>query len=135
MDTAGHNEKYIRDAVKKAGLEQPSLDFTAGVMQKLTASEKATVYRPLIPVKGWLVMAAAVVIFTICAFYFGEELTLPVWLKPEKISGDLVAGFLDQLTLSRNMIYGILLTGAVILLQIPILKSRHYRTLWRNHYQ
>lgn len=134
MDTNTHHEKHIKEAITKAGLEQPSSDFATHVMQKIAASDKIIAYKPLISKKGWLAIASTAIIFIVCSFYFKDDIGLPGWLNFEKLSGYITVDISETVTLSKNMVYGILLTSAVILLQIPFLKSWHSRTLWNNNY-
>ncbi|MEQ3656887.1 MAG: hypothetical protein ABNH00_13550 [Dokdonia sp.] len=57
-------DKWSAKHIKEAGVEKPSSDFTAQVMQAVEkASEKPVlVYKPLISRIGWLCIA-----FTVCA--------------------------------------------------------------------
>ena len=133
METGKHHEKHIKDAVKKVGLAQPSPDFTARVMQKIEASEQVTAYKPLIPQKGWLVIAVTSLIVIIFSFYFADQMAFD-WFDLEKLSAYFTFDLSANISLSRNMVYGMLLTAAVILLQVPLLASRHSRRLWKNNY-
>ena len=124
-----NHEKQIKEAIKKVKLEQPSPDFINNVMQKIEASEKTMAYRPLIPRNGWLGIAAIMLIFILISFFFKDEMTLPEWTDLKKLSRYLTLDLSDKIKLSKNMIYGMLLASIMILLQIPVLKSWHSRTL------
>lgn len=133
MNTEKHSEKQLQKAVKNEGLIHPSPDFVRQVMQKIEASEKATAYTPLIPVKGWLAIAATAVLCVLFSFYFNAGFHFPEWLSLKKLSGYLVPDISINFTLSGNALYGILLTLAVVLLHIPVLIARHNKTLWHNN--
>ncbi|MEM9687287.1 MAG: hypothetical protein AAF934_10260 [Bacteroidota bacterium] len=126
------HEKHIGEALKEEGLAQPSTDFVTCVMQKIEASETRINYTPLIPQTGWLVIGGIALVFIIGSFYFKSQLVLPEWLYPKKLYDYFTIDLSYDITLSKNTMYGILATAAVILLQIPFLKSWHQRTLWRN---
>ena len=55
-------EHYVRTVIKETPLESPSHDFTAKVMANVlaTGKSKATIYRPLISKKGWLLVFAII---------------------------------------------------------------------------
>lgn len=134
MNIDKHNEEHIKEAIKKAGLEHPSPDFAINVMQKITASEVTVAYKPIISVTGWIAMAATVLALVVCAFYISDESSLFSWLDSEKLSGYFTTEISDKISLSKNMMYGLFIAAAVILLQIPLLKSWHQKTLLKNAY-
>ncbi len=133
MDIEQHNENYIKEAIKETQLEQPSPGFLHQVMQKIEASEKATTYTPLISRKGWIAAAAIALVFVICSFYLGNDTALLKQINIEKLSGYINLDISDKITLSTNTLYGLLFTSIIILLQIPILKSRHDKAMWGNN--
>lgn len=55
-------EHYVRKVIKETPLESPSHDFTSKVMANVMATDKrkATIYRPLISKKGWLLVFAII---------------------------------------------------------------------------
>jgi len=56
-------DDYTKNLLQKAGLETPSADFTARLMEKIQAAPASHVnYTPVISIKGWLLTA---VIFTV----------------------------------------------------------------------
>lgn len=133
MDIEQHNENYIKEAIKETKLEQPSSGFLHHVMQKIEASENVTAYTPLISRNGWIAAAAITLTFIICSFYLGNDIAFLEQFNIGKLSGYLTLDLSDKITLSTNTLYGLLFTSIIILLQIPILKSRHDKAMWGNN--
>ena len=65
-----HIDIFTRKIIKDAGLEKPSIDFTAMVMAKVETDKvplpsKPITYEAPISSKGWIAIAITLVIFTI----------------------------------------------------------------------
>ena len=56
-------EQYVHTVIKETPLESPSHDFTSKVMANVLAigKSKATVYKPLISKKGWLLIFGGII--------------------------------------------------------------------------
>ncbi len=116
-------DSYTENLIKEAGLQQPSTDFFANVMNAVEA-EKASqpiVYQSLISKQMWriLLVASVVVIGFLLLFPSSSEtiISLPN-LHLEKFSFHL-----PELHFSKITIYGLGFLG-LFLIQIPFLKRQ-----------
>ncbi len=121
-----HIEKLVDKTMMKSSLESPSLDFTNIVMAHVNAlgQSSVTTYKPLISKPMWFAIfavALAIVLYII----FGMNTTEAGWLSFIDLSvltnnkfSNAVSGF----TVSKTVMYGIVLFGIMLFIQVPILK-------------
>jgi hypothetical protein len=127
MDIDKQTEKQLRKALKNAPLEQPSAAFVHKVMQKIEASEDVLAYKPLISLKGWLAIAAALSIFVLVSFLYKNDTSFLDALNFEKW-----LAFSAKITISKNVGYSIVFIAVAVLLQIPVITSWHTKTMLKN---
>ena len=125
MEKQFREDQLTRRLMKDAGLERPSLNFSANVMKAIQAKQEVNVYKPLISSTGWIIFAGIFVLSVIGLYIttsgfpaipdFGLSLNMS-WNFP-------------TIQLSQTMIFAI--SGLLLfLLQIPFLKGlmeREYR--------
>ncbi|MBC9794733.1 hypothetical protein [Sinomicrobium weinanense] len=117
-----HREEQIRKAIKAGGGEKPSPDFVRDVMQQVAKEQELKeVYKPLISRTAWgviSVMVACVISLSLFA--------------PEK-SWTLDLSFLSFLKTSTSpfLWYCIGIISLLVLVQVPLLKIYHSRSISR----
>lgn len=123
-----HIEKLVDKTMKKASLESPSFNFTNTVMTQVKALENNTIttYKPLISKPMWftiLIITLAIVFYIV----FGMNTAEASWLNFIDLSiltdnkfSDAMSGF----KVSNTVMYGVVLFGIMLFIQVPILK--HY---------
>lgn len=116
---------FVEKVMKAGDLESPSADFTANIMRSIEAIEttESLVYRPLIPKK--ILFLFGVVFVGLLAYVISIA---------DFSNGGLFAkldftGFLSNvkfptynLSFSKTAVYGVVLLGAMILIQTSLLK-------------
>lgn len=121
-------EAFYKEIIQKAGLEEPSANFTASVIAKIQKDDqKAEIfsYRPLIPRYIWWVSAVLLGIFFGYTFLEPENLgfvNLPKW----NLDFFNMSGFIDVLNnfkLPDALVYGSLSLAIFISLQAYLLKT------------
>ena len=123
-----HIENLVTKAMKRSTLESTSLDFTNTVMSQVNAlgHSSVTTYKPLISKPMWFVIFAvglAIALYII----FGTSTTETGWLNSIDLSvliNNKFSHALTEFTVSKTVMYGIVLFGIMLFIQIPILK--HY---------
>lgn len=119
--------KGIKNLVKEAGLETPSVNFLKSVMEQveLSANEVSPVYKPLISKKVWFMVGVAIAVL-LCTIPFLSE-------SKESILSTIDFSFFNQIsfknpfsefTFHKTTEYGILFLALLFLIQITILKRR-----------
>ncbi|WP_430968717.1 hypothetical protein [Spongiimicrobium sp. 2-473A-2-J] len=121
-------DALLKKTVKEAGLEQPSMDFTATVLSKIseTAPTTARVYRPLISKGAWLLLLLAVLGVFAYSLLGNGDLSF-MGLSDVRWSEHLNFDFLEQWTqwkISNIFVYGTLGLTLFVCLQVVLLK-RH----------
>ncbi len=120
-------DQFTNTMVKSAGLEKPSLDFTAQIMEQVGALEasKAIVYEPLISKRAWFVIALAVCGTVGYVFFTGSEFAMldtaindyinqaTTWELPK-------LNF--QFDVSNVMVYSFLIMAGFVVIEIPLLR-------------
>lgn len=129
METKEDNllNTFTDKMVKSAGLEKPTLDFTAQIMQKVEALEqsKTIVYEPLISKRVWWGIAVAIVGVLGYVLFSGSESAVfsdslseitsqaPSWELPR----------LDfEFDVSNLMVYSFLILAGFVMIEIPLLR-------------
>ncbi|WP_074408726.1 MULTISPECIES: hypothetical protein [Aquimarina] len=119
--------KDIKNLVKEAGLETPSVNFLKNVMDQveLSAIEVSPTYKPLISKKVWFMVGVATAML-LCTIPFLSE-------SKESILGTIDFSFFNKIsfknpfsgfTFYKTTIYGVLFLALLFLIQITILKRR-----------
>lgn len=123
-----HIENLVDKTMKKVSLESPSFDFTNTVMAQVNAlgQSSVTTYKPLISKPMWFAIFAiglAIVLYII----FGMNTTEIGWLNSVDLSvltNNKFSNALSGFKVSKTVMYGIVLFGIMLFIQVPILK--HY---------
>ena len=123
-----HIEKLVDKTMKKTSLESPSFDFTNTVMAQVNALERSTVttYKPLISKPMWFVIFA-VGLMIVMYILFGMTSTESGWLNFIDLSvltDNRYSNALSGFKVSKTVLYGVILFGIMLFVQVPILK--HY---------
>ena len=119
-DTATHSW------IKEAGLEKPSANFSMEVLQKIEVRTHSQKVQPLLSLKSWVFIVAAILLSSVLLFMYPPELEL--WkdffaTKPTGWDFNMA-----QFEISESTVYAFIFLS-LFLLQIPILK----RTLGKNY--
>lgn len=132
-NTDKHIEKLVDKMMKETSLETPSLDFTDKVMNQVLAlsSSKATVYKPLISKKGWVLISLGFIAITSYIIFgfktepsdFMGSIDFSL-LSNNKITHTLSSLKVPSLSIPKTYGYALMLLGLMICIQIPFLK--HY---------
>src|SRR5690606_30657516 len=117
MEKQFREDQLTRRLMKDAGLERPSLNFSANVMKAIQAKQEVNVYKPLISSTGWIIFAGIFVLSVIGLYITTSGFpTIPELNMDFNISWNL-----PTIQLSQTMIFAI--SGLLLfLLQIPFLK-------------
>ncbi|MFV0571451.1 MAG: hypothetical protein ACK5M1_03340 [Xanthomarina gelatinilytica] len=120
-------EKLVEDVMKQSALESPSYNFTANVMQHITAGSKSTttVYKPLISKTGWIVLALCVLTVMIYMLLSGDSQNRG-WFHSvdfSMLSSIKMPILVSGLNVSHTTLYALLFLGIMVCVQIPILKN------------
>ncbi|GGK25207.1 hypothetical protein GCM10007962_19300 [Yeosuana aromativorans] len=132
-NTDKHIEKLVDKMMKETSLETPSFDFTNKVMDQVLAlsSSKATVYKPLISKKGWVLISLGIIAIT-CYIIFGVKTESSGFmdtidfsiLSNNKITDTLSNLKAPSVSIPKTFGYALMLLGLMVCIQIPFLK--HY---------
>jgi hypothetical protein len=109
-------------------LETPSLDFTENIMSQVEvfSASKITTQKPLISKLGWGLIAIAII--TIITYAIIGETTNEAsnsWFNTIDYSvlyNNSITQFLSGIVISKTVLYSIILFGAMLFIQIPLLK-------------
>ncbi|QFZ55027.1 hypothetical protein FEZ18_09590 [Oceanihabitans sp. IOP_32] len=122
-----HLDNFTKKIIQKASLEHPSIHFTSEIMSQVTTlhSNQATVYKPLISKKLWVLMALG---FILLCFYFvlGAEKQEESWFRAldfSVLSKNKFANVFSDFTISETLKYGLLFFGLMLCIQILFLKN------------
>jgi uncharacterized membrane-anchored protein len=119
--------KFVDNVMKQTALESPSFHFTSHVMQQITADSKstATLYKPLISKMGWMVLTLSVLALIVLVVVSGETQNSE-WFNAidfNVLTKFNVSNLFSGIKLSTTTMYAFILFGAMICIQIPLLKS------------
>ncbi len=120
-------EKLIDKTMKHTELESPSFNFTNAVMSQVHALEQSavTTYKPLISKPMWFAIFAvglAIVLYIV----LGTSTTETSWLSFIDLSvltNNKFSIALPEFTISKTVMYAVVLFGLMLFIQIPILKN------------
>ena len=109
-------DAFAKKYVKEISTEQPSLDFTASLMKKITLEKNLE--------KGWMLIAASILALIFISFFTTTEsaFNLP------KIEFDFLdklqfTNLFDTLSVSNITLYAVLFFGLLFFAQIVFLKK------------
>ena len=122
-----HLDKLVENVMKQTALESPSFHFTSQVMQQITVESKstATQYKPLITKTGWMVLTLSVFALMIFVVISGDFQNSE-WFDAIDFSvmtNYNLSNLFSGIKLSTTTLYALILFGAMICIQIPLLKS------------
>ncbi|MUU77721.1 hypothetical protein [Winogradskyella endarachnes] len=117
-------EQFINNIMSEAGLEQPSLDFTANVLSQIevTSTSNATVYKPLISKSVWILILGSFIAL-IGYVIIGNTETTASWidrLELPKVSLNLFENVSSHL--SSTLMYAFVLLALMVSIQVPLVK-------------
>lgn len=120
-------DNLIEDVMKQTALETPSFNFTANVMQQITADSKstATVYKPLISRTGWFTIAASVLALIGFIVLTGDAQNSN-WFNTfdlNILSNIKLPNPFSGIEFSHTTLYALLFFGIMVCIQIPLLKN------------
>jgi hypothetical protein len=120
-------DAFAKKYVKEIPVASPSIDFTANLMRKIHELQtvKTTVaYKPLISVKGWVLVVASLIALVLIPFKSSnkEWFTLPEmnFSFLEKLN---FAGLFENVHVSNTTLYLAITFSALIFIQIFYLKG------------
>ncbi len=122
-------EALVDKMMNGVDLETPSLDFTATIMSQVEALavSKVTPQQPLISKLGWSIIAITIIAIIVYAFIggFANETTHSLFNNTYDYSvlhNNVISQFLSGIVISKTVLYSIVLFGAMLFIQIPLLK-------------
>ncbi len=123
-----HIEQLVDKSMKKTSLESPSFDFTDTVMAQINALEQSTVtaYKPLISKPMWFAIFAiglSIVLYIILGTPITETGLLN-FIDLSVLTNNKFSFTLPEFAISKTVMYGVVLFGIMLFIQVPILK--HY---------
>lgn len=122
-----HIENLVDKTMKGASLESPSMDFTAQVMSHVSelSQSRITVYRPLISRRFWVVIGIAI-FATVIYLFLNTPTNEASWLNSinfEALRNNSISQALSNFTVSKTVMYSVVLFGIMMFIQVPILKN------------
>ena len=126
-----NTDKQIDDLAKKmmssSGLEKPSVNFTANIMSQIEAIKSISVLdsKPLISKTAWFGIAIAVIGLFAYSFFNTSTESLGLFENVDLsfISNNKISELLSSFTISKTVLYSVLLFGIMFSIQIPLLKN------------
>lgn len=119
MEKLSREEMLTKKLLKEAGLEKPSLDFSANVIKAINAKRVVVEYKPLISLQGRIIIFSLLII-SMAGFYFiNSDLQISLEFKFFKA---LSLPSIPTIEVSKTMSYAIGFVS-LFLLQIPFLKG------------
>lgn len=120
-------KKLVEEVMKQSTLETPSYNFTAKVMQQITADSKSTVttYKPLISKTGWTVLFLSVLAVMIYISLSGDTQSNS-WFDAIDFNALLnfkLPNLFSGIQFSHTTLYALLFFGIMVCIQIPLLKN------------
>ena len=121
-------DAFVKEQIKKDGLEQPSLDFTKNVLLQIGEQSTSVVgkgYQPLISKPVWWSLACAfIAIFGYVVFGdFGSEPDKFSVLLFQKIGEFNLLGGLSDIVISNTYVYAFVGLAIFMGVQIYLLKN------------
>ncbi len=118
-------DKIIRNLIKDAGLESPSVDFKKSVMHAVYSEIPVKPYQPLISGKVWLLLGVLCFLGAILLYFYplASEISLNSLYIIEKLNSSFS---LPELHITKISGYALTFL-ALFLLEIPLLKKYFIR--------
>ena len=108
-------DEITRNLIKKAGIQEPSWDFTSRVMNSILTAKTSEVfkYKPVISNRGWIGIFISVTLFSLVLAYLpGSSNSAPTILSPYLSVFDSISGkILPKISFDFNALQGF--TGAL----------------------
>ncbi len=120
--------EHVTDKLmKESSIEKPSFNFTDSVMQSVhnIKASHITEYKPLISKQGWIGIGLAFILIMYVIFTNSSSQESG-WLQTINFDRLFDFKFMDSLfsmSVSKTVMYTILLFGVMLLVQIPLLKN------------
>lgn len=127
-------DDLAKKVMKEAPIESPSFNFTDAVMLQVEALNKnqATVYKPLISKKTWVLILVSFLSIIIYIMFFGTQTETSGWLSKidfSALSNNKLSYTLPSFKTSKIVIYAVVLFGIMFTIQIPFLKHHFNKRL------
>lgn len=124
---------FTKNLVKEAGMQSPKKDFATNIMQEIEAYEASKLasssYKPLISKKIWF--GLAVIAIGLMVFIFlgmpAEEESLLSKLGLTNIDFNMLSNLTNGFTVSKTVVYSMVVLTVMLFLQVPILRSIFYK--------
>ncbi|NRD20631.1 hypothetical protein HNV08_11275 [Winogradskyella eckloniae] len=117
-------EEFIDNIMSEAGLEQPSLDFTANVMSQVEASStsNATVYKPLISKPVWFIILGSFIAL-VGYVVLGNTETTASWTDRLELP-EVPFNLLENISFefSSALMYAFILLALMVSIQVSVVK-------------
>lgn len=120
-------EQLVDKMMNNSKLVSPSLDFTTSIMTQIeTLSQtEITTYKPLISKRNWFVLGALfIVLFGLSIL--GTPTEANSWFNALDFSiltNNKVSKVMSNITISNTVLYTVVFFGAMLFIQIPLLKN------------
>lgn len=121
-------DAFIQKRIKEEGLESPSNDFTASVLNNIalnSAQNLTLVYKPLISKSTWYTMAV-VIVGILCLVVFGNFNLEVDWLPQitmQKLGELDLMGKLPKIAISDTYVYAFIGLAFFMGIQVYLLKN------------
>ncbi|WP_191860320.1 hypothetical protein [Hanstruepera ponticola] len=120
-------EKLSDKMMQESGLEKPSFNFTNAVMERVekVSANQITEYKPLISKQAWFVIAVALLPIAYIIVNNSSS-SNSNWFDVIDFNSLFNYQFIDNMfsvTVSKTVLYTIVLFGLMLCVQIPILKN------------
>ena len=124
-----HYDDLTKKIVVSADLEQPSEDFTQTLMSKIEAlpQRSLSIYKPVIS-KPMLYLLGLGFVGLILFLVLSSETTSLGWVDPidfSFLSSFSLSGLFDGVEVSKTVLYSVVAFGAMLWIQVGLLKRRH----------
>lgn len=115
-------DQFTAKVLKDAGLETPSLDFLANVMEEVS-KEKATIkaYKPLISKVGWFTIAALFFVFGFVLWRFSLGVSI---IGDWNLSSLLAKKYDLNVTIPRTYAYCFFFLLVFVIIQVNVIKKQ-----------
>ena len=120
-------EKLSDKMMQESGLEKPSFNFTNAVMERVekVSANQITEYKPLISKQAWFIIAVALLPIAYIIVNNSSS-SNSNWFDVIDFNSLFNYQFIDNMfsvTVSKTVLYTIVLFGLMLCVQIPILKN------------
>lgn len=121
-------DALVDKMMKAVDLKSPSLDFTSHIMSQVEelSSSQVTRYKPLISKWVWAIIA--IIVITVLGLSLNENTInneTMSWYSTIDFSllyNNSISQFFNGITIPKTLLYSVVLFGAMLAIQIPLLK-------------